>query len=641
MESIISNLNLAKKLLIAPVLGLFFLLLLGGISFWGLQAQQNALKEIFEVDYRTTEQNYSNYQRITKAQGDMYKFISWARANYSQARLDELTKTVQAEIERVEKDLKSASQMAGAEKESGYQLAEKQLLAYKKEVTNVLDFAIIDLNAATMMMGTVDDKFAALSKTLESITNNSVALGEKSYIHAQDNFSFVLIVFFSVLIASAVFSFYLSIRINKGISKPILELTTASQKVSNGDINVKIAITSKDELGVLASSFTGMIDHIRSSQEQLLLEKRSVEDKIAIAIKESKDKQDYLEESTGKMLKGMNAFSAGDLSVSVQVNSDDEVGKMIKGFNLALQNVREAFRSIVDAVQATASAGNEISASAEQMAAGAQEQSAQTTEIAGAVEEMTRTIMESTGSAHDAAKKSEQASARAKEGSQKIEETKTGMVRIVNSTKETGRIISSLAKKTDQIGEITQVIDDIADQTNLLALNAAIEAARAGEMGRGFAVVADEVRKLAERTTKATKEIAATIKTVQKEAKEADDSMAEAQTSVEQGMILTQQVAEALTQILAVNQMVSESVKQVAIANEQQSATAEEISKSIEGISNVTQETAQGVAQIAHATEDLNRLTTNLEQLVAQFNIDSSVEDRMGNAGTKPARMLR
>jgi len=343
-----------------------------------------------------------------------------------------------------------------------------------------------------------------------------------------------------------------------------------------------------------------------------------------------KDIENYLNRSTKNILIEMSKFAEGDLSVYAHSEkNDDDVAKLFAGFNDSVSKIREMIGQLSSVIDDTASSSNQISSSTEEMAAGAQEQNMQAQEVAKAVDEMTQSIIETSRNATKAREMAETAGRIAEEGGVVVRRTLNGINSIANVISETSTTVIKLGESSNQIGEIIQVIEDIADQTNLLALNAAIEAARAGEQGRGFAVVADEVRKLAERTGTATKEIASMIKNIQNEAKVTVNSIAKGNEEMVRGRELASQAGKSLEEIIVHSKDVVDAIIQVAGASEQQSKAAEQISLNIDGISQVTHESSAGIQQIARASENLNNLTLNLQKMVNQFhfkanNINSS-----------------
>lgn len=509
-----------------------------------------------------------------------------------------------------------------------------------------------------------------LTELVEEASAKSAKESNDSYISARNTMVIGTIL---ILILSVV----AGLGIAKIIGEPLLKASNMMSELQKGHLKIRLGIKSKDEIGVLSSAmdnFANTLHELTQTMYNLANGNLSVDiplldkddeitpalNKIIRTLKELKEETTFLTSSAlegelsargnenkfnggyKEIIKGINdtldavilpvkegsdvlaVMAQGNLSAKVTGNYKGDHQLITNSINQLSTSLSGLIGKVKEAVHATASAGNQITSSSEELAAGAQEQSTQTGDVAAAVEEMTMTILETSKNAEKAAVSAKHAGEVAKTGGQVVKETIEGMKRIAEGSKSSSDMVTKLGKSSEEIGEIIQVINDIADQTNLLALNAAIEAARAGEQGRGFAVVADEVRKLAERTTKATKEIAAMIKQIQKDTSIAVESMITGNLEVEKGRQLADKAGESLSEIIESAQQVGDIVTQVAAASQQQSSAAEQISKNVEGISNVSHQSAIGIQQIAKASEDLSTLTTNLQNMIQEFQIDDN-----------------
>lgn len=483
----------------------------------------------------------------------------------------------------------------------------------------------------------------------------------KTLVFAIGGLTFLLVLGFAVQITKSIVNPVNTVkqRMAQLESVCITNLGNGLISLSKGDLSASVVkatshlrMEQKDEIGEMAQVFDSMLtkaqagidayEIVRAKIKQLSEELNKLIEDSRNGLLDNRGEENKFEGAYKDLISGLNqmldavilpvqegtrvleVMATGDFTPRINSEYKGQHRLIKDSVNRLGESVGRIITDVTDAVQATASASNQISSSTEELAAGSQEQSAQTSEIASAVNQMSATIVETTRHAGEASENARQAGSMANEGGKAVQDTINGMDRIAKVVTRAADVVQELGKGSEQIGEIAQVIDDIADQTNLLALNAAIEAARAGEQGRGFAVVADEVRKLAERTTKATKEIAEMIKRIQNDTKEAVVSMSEGTKEVEVGKQLAERAGNSLKQIISSSNRVVDIITQVAAASEEQSSAAEQISKNIESISNVTAEAAAGTQQIARAAEDLNRLTDNLQNLVSQFKVDNN-----------------
>lgn len=323
------------------------------------------------------------------------------------------------------------------------------------------------------------------------------------------------------------------------------------------------------------------------------------------------------------LIESLKRMAEGDLTQRIHHRGQDEIAQVGHLFNVSADKLREIIGQLAGTARRVAGASEEISSSATAQAQGAETQKDETRQVATAMQEMSATVMQVSEHANKAADAARKAAETARQGGKVVEDTLSKMRAIATSVGQTAKQVQDLGTRSDQIGEIIGVIDEIAGQTNLLALNAAIEAARAGEQGRGFAVVADEVRKLAERTSHATKEIAQMIKSIQSETKSAVKAMQEGTRQVEQGLVTTAEAGASLGEIIQMAQQVGEMVVHIATAASQQSGATEEVSGNMEQISRISQDAAVGAQQTAKACHDLSGLALDLQGLVGQFKLMS------------------
>ena len=280
------------------------------------------------------------------------------------------------------------------------------------------------------------------------------------------------------------------------------------------------------------------------------------------------------------------------------------------------EGMLQAAQQLEAVVEIISTASEQLATQITQSSRGADEQSGRIHETATAMEQMNATVLEVAKNAQLAADVSGNAQKQTLEGVQIVTSAVAGIKSIHAKSLAIKQDMGALGKQAEAIGQIMNVIADIADQTNLLALNAAIEAARAGDAGRGFAVVADEVRKLAEKTMTATREVGEAISGIQQGTRKNIDNVEDVGEAIEEATTLSARSGDSLRQILEFVEHVNDQIQAIAAASEQQSATSEEINRSVEQVATISAETAKAMESASQAVEALSRQSATLQGLI-------------------------
>jgi methyl-accepting chemotaxis protein len=303
-------------------------------------------------------------------------------------------------------------------------------------------------------------------------------------------------------------------------------------------------------------------------------------------------------------------------------STNDELSSAIQAANELKHSLHEVMTNVSHISSQVASSGSEISLTSREIADGVNCERDQATQVAGSMQEMTASVEEVAVNSNEAALAARKAVETAENGSHVVAGTLQAMEMIANRVTRAAEDITALGHDTESIGEVVNIITDIAGQTNLLALNATIEAARAGEQGKGFAVVASEIRRLAERTAQFTKQIAEKITAVQRGSETAVASVAEGKQAVEQGVGHVQSAQQSLVEIVNAVNLAQQRIATIATAATEQAATTAEVTRTMSDISGSVARTAAGAGQTAAACADLAKLAEEMRRMVESFQLE-------------------
>lgn len=390
--------------------------------------------------------------------------------------------------------------------------------------------------------------------------------------------------------------------ISQFFSKNLSHIAQIAQLAASGNYQSRAKVTTKEEIGQMATGFNSMLDYITT------------------ALSKAESERDELQKRLMVFLVLVSDVGKGDLTKRGEVTAD-MFGNMADAFNLMIQRFAQLMKQVRESAERVNASAGVLRDNASQMSGTAKQQADESVKTLGAVEELAsqmRQVATTAGASSESANQVLQATER---GRVAVQETVQDMQSIRASVQRMSKQVKALGDRSLEISQIVSTIRDIASQTNLLALNAAIEAAGAGEAGARFAVVADQVRKLAESSTGATREIADLVKVIQTETQDAVVAMEHETQAVEAGSASALRTGEVFKEISGIAQRSSELAKTIASAAVSQTASTDQVGRSIKEFAGGTLETQKATDSARATVEDMAKLAAGLTSSVAQFKL--------------------
>ncbi len=496
-------------------------------------------------------------QAKTEAAKNIARLRESATTPGAKSKVDELEQGYNKYFQVIEQKMLPLLRAEGSSISPAVKAVDADIDVVKTSTMKVLDSVLEDIVSASARADADFDATRTSAVTL-AVSFSGIAL--------------LVGIFFGVIVA-------------KSITKPLSKGVNFATEIAGGDLESKLSVDQKDEIGALADALRTMV----GSLKRLIQE---ANDKTRVAAQKTEEAAEALQQASAAKERAERAKAEGMLQAAHHLES---------------------------VVEVVTSASEELSAQIEQSSRGSEEQAGRVAETATAMEEMNATVLEVAKNASQAAETADMAKRKAQDGAQVVTQVVKGIGEVQAQAQEMKTDMTVLGNQAEGIGQVLNVISDIADQTNLLALNAAIEAARAGDAGRGFAVVADEVRKLAEKTMTATKEVGDAIRGIQDGTKKNIDNVEQTVKKIEAATGLANESGETLNQIVTLVDLTTDQVRSIATASEQQSSASEEINRSIEDVSRISSETSDAMRQSAQAVGELANQAAELKNLIDQM----------------------